>query len=69
MLAMYSSSFTNLVLHSTATYYTFTKWVSMRDNEDYQGDIIFTTNLDYYANLADTWLALGKLHGLERRDK
>ncbi|ELT97196.1 hypothetical protein CAPTEDRAFT_153937 [Capitella teleta] len=46
-------------LFGFATYYTFNKWLTMKDNPDNQGTITFSTSLDYYTNLADTWLALG----------
>ena len=41
------------------TYYSFMKWYGMKDNPDHDGEFIFTTNLDYYANLSNTWLAFG----------
>ena len=49
-----------LLLIVTATYYCFDKYFDMKDNPANQGDFQFTTNLDYYWNLANTWLALGK---------
>ncbi|ELU15407.1 hypothetical protein CAPTEDRAFT_224558 [Capitella teleta] len=48
-----------VALFGFGTYYSFTKWVEMKDDPDHDGEFIFTTNLDYYTNLADTWLAFG----------
>jgi choline transporter-like protein 2/4/5 len=43
-----------------ATYYTFDKWMNMKDSVNgTEGEFIFTTDLSYYTNLSETWLALG----------
>ena len=44
-----------------ATYYCFSTYVEMKDNPSHQGDFILTLNLEYYWNLAKTYLALGML--------
>ncbi|CAH1786106.1 unnamed protein product [Owenia fusiformis] len=46
-------------LFGFGTYYAFSKYVSMKDDPAAQGNYIFTTNLDYYLNMANTWLAFG----------
>lgn len=48
-----------LAIFSFATYYCFTKYVALKDLPDQNGAFVFTTNLDYYTNLKETWLALG----------
>lgn len=50
-----------LCSYPPATYYCFMKWMNMKDDPDHDGELIFTTNLDYYTNLSDTWLAFGEL--------
>lgn len=44
-----------------ATYYCITKYIRMKDEPANQlnGTLNFTTNLDYYWNLAYTWLVFG----------
>ncbi|KAK2176536.1 hypothetical protein NP493_657g01053 [Ridgeia piscesae] len=51
-------------LFAYGTYYSVTKYLDMKDNPDNQGNVEFTTNLDNYTNLADTWLALSIICGV-----
>lgn len=48
-----------IALFGFACYYTFTKYLELKDNPDANGNFEFTTNLSYYTQLSTTWLVLG----------
>ena len=51
-----------MLLHfriSSATYYCFDKYVTLKETNPNDGNIELTTNFQYYVNLYQTWLVLG----------
>jgi len=47
------------VLFVSAVYYCFNKYSVLKETHPNDGDIVFTTNFQYYVDLYQTWLALG----------
>ena len=59
------SVLTVCVSFAAATYFSFNKYFTMKDNPVNQGDLLaINTSLSYYTNLADTWLVLGQLRAV-----
>ncbi|KAK2157275.1 hypothetical protein LSH36_194g05083 [Paralvinella palmiformis] len=48
-----------LALFTFGCYYSFTKYVALKNDSSYSGVWTFTTNLSSYLNLKETWLAFG----------
>jgi len=42
-----------------AVYYCFNKYFTLKETHPNDGDIVFTTNFQYYIDLYQTWLVLG----------
>ena len=42
-----------------AVYYCFDKYFTLKETQPNDGDIVFTTNFQYYIDLYQTWLVLG----------
>ena len=49
-----------IVRYLTATAVCFWKYDQVKDAPENKGTVQFATNLNYYANLKETWLAFGK---------
>jgi len=43
----------------SAVYYCFSKYSVLKETHPNDGEIMFTTNFQYYVDLYQTWLALG----------
>ena len=50
-----------LLVFGGACYYSIDKYLDLRSLPSDSGTVEFTTNLDYYTNLKETWLALGTI--------
>ena len=48
-----------LLIFGAACYYSIDKYIDLRNYPDDSGTATFTTNLDSYTNLKETWLAFG----------
>jgi len=47
------------VFVSSATYYCFNKYFTLKETHPNDGDIKFTVDFQYYIDLYQTWLVLG----------